>query len=218
MGYTVSYPVLFEAGGDTTRDAFNKHIQEIIKMYGILNELSGADISEEELDALKTGEIDTSRLNGNIEMSRITGDLDISRVTGNIPGSRISGDISGANISHSRVTGLEAYVKSLIPSEDSGQNDGITEGQLGASGYAKFGNGLIVQWGTEEVPSADVMRGTVEFPKAFATLGYVVIAQVYLHPSVKLSYGASKSYFTYVIENAGGTSNVYKLSYIAIGE
>ena len=126
MGYAVSYPVLFEPGGDTTRDAFSRHIQEFEAVYGILNELADKELSEEELSELQTGDI---------EMSRVKGDLD---------GSRITGVLSGATIPGGNVTGIREEIVKILP-EASGY--GITESSFESPGYVKFANGLIVQWG-----------------------------------------------------------------------
>lgn len=48
----VQYPVKFYSGGDTTRDAFGKHIQEIERIYGLLNGLDAAKVSASDVSNL----------------------------------------------------------------------------------------------------------------------------------------------------------------------
>ena len=43
--FKVGYPVDFRSGGDTTQQAFGKHIQEIVKIYGDLNALNAESLS-----------------------------------------------------------------------------------------------------------------------------------------------------------------------------
>ncbi len=45
----VGFPVNFKSGGDTTRDAFHKHIQEIDKIYGHLRALDSGKVSAEDV-------------------------------------------------------------------------------------------------------------------------------------------------------------------------
>ena len=47
--WNVLYPVNFYSGGDTTRQAFGKHIQEITRIYGLLNALDAAKAGSEEI-------------------------------------------------------------------------------------------------------------------------------------------------------------------------
>lgn len=50
--WNVAFPVRFRSGGDTTSQAFGKHIQEIERIYGLLNALDVAKIGNEELTEL----------------------------------------------------------------------------------------------------------------------------------------------------------------------
>ena len=47
--YNVAYPVNFYSGGDTTKEAFGKHIQEIQRIYGIINALNADKVSADEV-------------------------------------------------------------------------------------------------------------------------------------------------------------------------
>lgn len=48
----VQYKVNFYSGGDTTRNAFNKHINEFIRIYGLLNALDTAKVSASDISSL----------------------------------------------------------------------------------------------------------------------------------------------------------------------
>ena len=48
----VQYKVNFYSGGDTTRDAFSKHIQELERIYGLLNALDTAKVSASAVSSL----------------------------------------------------------------------------------------------------------------------------------------------------------------------
>ena len=159
MTYSKSFPVKFESGGDTTRDAFNKHIQEFDAVYGILNELSGAMPSEEEMSTLKTG---------SISVSRLTGNWPASRLTGSIPAAQVSGSLDSATIPRANVTGLEAFVNGLIDGKGS-SGTGITViYNTSVNGYAKFGNDLILQWGNLSLSAGETIRtAEVTFPVKF---------------------------------------------------
>ena len=47
--FSVGYPVKFWTGGDTTRDAFGRLIQEIERIYGILNALATGKAAYDEI-------------------------------------------------------------------------------------------------------------------------------------------------------------------------
>ena len=135
----VGYPVDFRSGGDTTRDAFGKHIQEIERIYGMLNAL----------DAGKVGASDVSGSIGSVNSS-LTAHINSSNPHPNWKPS-LSG-LSG-KLDASRISGLTSLIDGRIPASG---GDGITSGSLGDNGYVKFKNGLIIQWGT----SADINRWT----------------------------------------------------------
>ena len=66
--YELGYPVNFYSGGDTTREAFGKHIQEFSKVYGILNSLQSTKADStavtQAINDAKT------ELNGNINTAK----------------------------------------------------------------------------------------------------------------------------------------------------
>ena len=154
--FNVLYPVIFRSGGDTTCVAFGKHIQEFERIYGILTALDNDKLSASDLDGKLSGfkpSMSFSDISGNIDMSRVTGNLDFSRITGNVPADRVVGKLSNANIDTGNVNGLTAFVKALIPPPAaSGTGDGITDVDADENGYAKFNNGLVIQWGVKLSP------------------------------------------------------------------
>ena len=44
MAYEIGYPVDFRSNGDTTKEAFSKHINEIKRIYSYLNDLEAVFI------------------------------------------------------------------------------------------------------------------------------------------------------------------------------
>ena len=147
--FNVGYPVVFRSGGDTTRAAFGKHIQEIEKIYGILNALDADKLSASDLDDKLgnfTPRMSFDDITGNLDMSRITGSLDGSRITGQIDASKIFGRLNNANIDAGNVNGLSALIRSLSPDK----GDGITALDDNSNGYAEFNNGFLIQWGRSE--------------------------------------------------------------------
>ncbi len=172
--FNIGFPVAFEPGGDTTRDAFDKHIHEIEKIYGILNALDNGKVSSYDLDKLGN-DLDKSLQDHiastnphpkwKISFDDLTGELDGSKLKGRIEASLVYGLLSNAYIEAGHVNGLEALVKSLIP--DGGSGDGITDMKSEENGYIKFANGFIVQWG-KDTPEGSGAR-TVTFPISFSS-------------------------------------------------
>ena len=176
--YEVGYPVNFYSGGDTTKEAFGKHIQEIQRIYGIINALNADKISAQEVtDRLNAHinssnphpNLDLSNTKGNLPTSRLSGNLDFSRITGNLDASRITGTLSNAYIDKSRVNGLENYIKGLIPKES------IASESIYGNGFIKFSNGLMMQWGVTK--SSEVgWNKAVTFPATFPNSCFLVVA------------------------------------------
>lgn len=226
MAYTEGYTIDTRAGRDTILEAFEKVKAEVTRIYGILNELAGKDITATELNALKTGTIDGSRVTGTV-----AGYIDGSHVTGNIAASKVSGALTNATIASGKVTGLEAFVKSLLPSDDGDDTSGggITSSSLSSPGYAKFGNGLIIQWGTSTVEksSASDQGAFISFPTSFSSSCFSVIVSV---SNLDNAYSFSDVGTTATIPSASPNLTGFEVSiappnrcqvrifYIAIGE
>ena len=231
MAYSESYPIDFRSGGDNVRDAFSKHIQEITKIYGLLNDLERK--IKQEVEALSTGKIDVSRISGfsNFQLQSFAGDLPMGRVSGNLDASRVVGTLTGATIPNANVTGLESFVKGLISgggSEDAGEG----KISLNENGYAKFSNGLIIQWGNVEVDATSSLGQsiTATFATPFTTQCFgVTIAQqnlgdvaVRIQPRIggsEWNFGLND--FTMVVSRGTDTTSdlqkKVKVYYMAIG-
>lgn len=181
--FDVAYPVNFKSNGDTTTAAFGKHIQEIERIYGIINALNADKISASDfttrlashvedsnphpnLDLANTvGNLATSRLSGSISMDKITGNLASSRISGNFDSSKITG-----NFDTSRINGLESYVKNIVSASDGSSNT-----------WVKI-SGVLIQWGYNyEIPSDSGYLKQVIFPKVFDTYNVSVIATATKH-------------------------------------
>ena len=181
--FEVAYPVKFYSEGDTTKDAFGKHIQEIERIYGLLNALNADKLSVDvfnnihnahvnssnphpNLDLGNTkGSLATSRLSGNLPFSRIDGSLDLSRTTGNLDGSRVTGTLSNANIGTGGINGLESYVKGIVEANAGG----IKTTSKGAYMYA---GDVLLQWGSVhagEMSNGETKSVTVNLPKPYKT-------------------------------------------------
>lgn len=223
--YSVAYPVNFRSGGDTTRDAFRKHIDEIERIYGIINAVNADKVSSSGVTSAINSAI-AAHQNSTNPHPNWRPSYSFSDITGTIDASKVSGKLTNANIDYGKVNGLGDYVRGLIPA-----GNGITEKSLDINGgYVKFQNGLILQWGKtidqHEYVSANI-ENEATFSKEFPTTCYVVVAQVY-HNGVEQTLGAmtsvtgmSKTGFKYIHEkfhaSYGGGSNPWYLRYIAIG-
>lgn len=106
--WNVQYPINFVANGDTVHEGFNKHIQEIARIYGLLNALDAGKADTSDLTALRdsliaaieaasggpvpdifmsdlTNHINSSNPHPNLLLSNTKGNLPVSRVDGLIP-------------------------------------------------------------------------------------------------------------------------------------
>lgn len=176
--YSAAFPVNFTSGGDTTRDAFKKHMDEIARIYGILT-----DFDKDIPDASSfTGQLTTHinstnphpNYNPSISWSNVTNKPGLNDLSGTLSASKVVGALTGATIASGNVTGLEAFVNGKIPASG---GDGITEEALGSSGYVKFKNGLMVQWGTSKATNGTTGHAT--FAKSFPTRCFMVTGCTY---------------------------------------
>ena len=222
--FNVGYPVNFTSGGDTTRDAFSKHIQEIERIYGYLNALDAGKVSASDVSSLTgavgslntylTNHINSTNPHPNYSpsWSDLTNKPNLADLSGNLPMSRITG-----NLDASRITNLP----------DSG--DGITDDDISGNGYVKFNNGLIIQWGVDLKDASGAWEHSVTFPIAFPSICFSVVASCYVNDggTAPKFWGDdnendfyinnwSKTGFNAVshVEDFGGTA----ISYVAIGK
>ena len=188
MPWSVQYPVNFSPSGDTTSQAFMKHIEEIKKIYGFLNTLNSEKLSASDLSSSLSGintnlttHINSTNPHPNykpsVSFSDITGTLSLSdtKLTGSLPMSRITG-----NLDASRISNLTSLVDSRIPASN---GDGITQSDFSNSlfGYIKFKNGFILQWGRVRITPAEWNANQegnydVLFSPPFSTACYTVTA------------------------------------------
>ena len=223
----VGYPVDFRSGGDTTRDAFGKHIQEIERIYGMLNAL----------DAGKVGASDVSGSIGSVNSS-LTAHINSSTPHPNWKPSVSWNDLTNkpslsalsGNLDASRISGLTSLIDGRIPASG---GDGITSGSLGDNGYVKFKNGLIIQWGKTAnqfsyvAPNATTTHkfSALEFPEEC----FVVVCQ----PCMDGTTGNALETMAHVVSydktgfkfihskfanSDGGGPRAWFLRYIAIGK
>lgn len=176
MAYRVGYRINDEPNGDTVSEAFSKVNAETERVYGILNELKGNDLTPAELEELKTGKILGSRVIG-----IVAGNIDGSNITGTIPAYKVLGALTQSTIEAGKVTGLTEFVNEII--DGGGSSDkgyGITQSSLNINGYAKFWNGLIVQWGKHDVEKStgNAQLGDVTFPTGFYSKCFCVMLSV----------------------------------------
>ena len=107
--FSVEYPVNFYSGGDTTKEAFGKHIQEIQRIYGLINSLNADKVSASEVTNLIQPHINSTDPHPNWI-------IDLSKTTGNLAASRLSGTLSSSvipTLSTSKISGLENYIKTI---------------------------------------------------------------------------------------------------------
>lgn len=169
--YSVEFPVIFTSKGDTTRDAFQKHMLEIARIYGILTDFDKDVANAESLSGNLTNHINNTNPHPNwtpsVSWGNVTGKPDLLTTGSTIAAAKVSGKLTGANIDAANVNGLDTFITGKIPKT----GDGITEKTLSSRGYVKFANGLIMQWGN----SGDIFpTGTYSFPKSFPSSCYSV--------------------------------------------
>ncbi len=170
--FVIGYPVNFASGGDTTKNAFYKHIQEIAKIYDHLNALNNDKVSNGEIDI--TSHINASNPHPNLQLDTLGGTLSASKV---------SGTLSNANINTSNVNNLSSFVNGLIPSAD-----GVVAQSKAGNGYVKFANDIIIQWGGKQVENTGTdeefqVKRSGTFPIVFPTECWRVIAGISILPA-----------------------------------
>ena len=231
--YEVAYPVNFTSKGDTTTQAFGKHISEIARIYGILTGLDAATLDADAVNEILQKHIDSTnphpKWKPSIGWSDLTSKPTLSDINGNLAANRVVGELTNATIDNSKVNGLGSFVNGVASGLLSGVK-GITEASLGNEGYIKFQNGFMLQWGetTYQYEYVDIHKENEEkFGKTYTSACYGVIAQV-CHNGTGTTLGAMTSVtgistdgFKYVHEkfqgSEGGGTNPWYLRYIAIG-
>ena len=177
--YSAAFPVNFTSKGDTTRDAFKKHMDEISRIYGILTDFDKDVANTEGITGESTKHINSTNPHPNykpsVSWSDLTGKPGLDDLSGTLSASKVKGELTNVTIASGKVTGLEAFVNGKIPASS---GDGITNSNLSENGYVKFNNGLIIQWGVSS-KSVDTI-GHVTFPIKFPNKCLVVSGNTYL--------------------------------------
>ena len=170
------YKVEFKSGGDTTNQAFSKHIQEIERIYGYLKALDLGKVSASDVSGLSgsIGNI-SSQLQAHIDSTNphlnYKPSVSWSDLTGTKPNLT---DLNG-NLPTSRIDGLASFVDGRIPSSSGGSGTGITSLlNVGATGYAKFGDIMMLQWGVCSLNLGNTATN-VSFTKEFPTECWLVV-------------------------------------------
>lgn len=222
--YSAAFPVNFTSGGDTTRDAFKKHMDEIARIYGILTDFDKDVANTESISGQLTNHINSTNPHPYWTLKPSWANItnkptNLLTTDSTIAASKVVGELTNATIASGKITGLEAFVNGKIPASS---GDGITDKSLSNSGYVKFKNGLIVQWGT-----SDLNKSEKKFTYTFPSQCLIVIGSTYYPSSISATpsrdlqydsftiYAWNKEKFTYVAY-ASGVENA-KCVYLAVG-
>lgn len=179
--YSAAFPVNFTSKGDTTRDAFKKHMDEIARIYGILTDFDKDVANTEGITGELTKHINSTNPHPNykpsISWSDLTGKPGLDELSGTLSASKVKGELTNATIASGKVTGLEAFVKGLLPNgSSSDKGDGITSSSLSKNGYVKYNNGFMLQWGVISlINKTGTYRASVTFPTPFTSNCLAVI-------------------------------------------
>ena len=180
--FEVEFPVKFYSGGDTTRDAFSKHIQEIKRIYGILNALDSGKAS-----SLAIAKAILDHVNSNNPHPNWKPSMNFSDISGNLDANRVYGLLSNATINASKVIGLEALINNKVPDISGLINDlkdlKYEEPKIeGKNGYMKLPNGMIIQWGVStDASKTGNYTGRITFNSEFPTACVSVTGCTYLN-------------------------------------
>ena len=197
--FSVGFPVNFTSGGDTTKKAFWQHIQEIERIYGYLNALDAGKVSASDVSGL-SGSI--SGINSTISSlnTKLTEHINSTNPHPNYKPSVSWSDLTGTKPNLADFSGnLDANRISNLPS-NGGNGDGITSSSLSGNGYAKFNNGLMLQWGV--VLDSTSTPNYFAFHTPFTSSCYAVNIQTHI-PS-----WANMSAKSYVGNSGSGNPNV----------
>tara|TARA_R100000093_G_scaffold67054_2_gene38369 strand:+ start:1584 stop:2174 length:591 start_codon:yes stop_codon:yes gene_type:complete len=100
-------------------------------------------------------------------------------------------------------------------SSSSETSDGITESSLDTDGFAKFGNGFIMQWGTQEIGSNSTVAITL--PIAFPSQALNVVATMGTTGNHDYSSNIGASCTTTVVTIRNNSGSAYNINWFAIG-
>ncbi len=220
--FNIGYPVLFRSGGDTVTEAFGKHIQEIERIYGILNTLDSGKLTTPDMVAYLNEHNTNANAHRNLLLpfTNITGNLDGARVSNvlsyaTVPAGNVTGKLTNSTIDAKKVNGLLDFLSEEYGNGDQAdKGDGITNSDLSQNGYVKFNNGLIINWGVLVpgiVSSENSTIHQVNFAKSFSSQCFVVVSNVsvYMNPNT--------NFFRINSKDIPSVSDVARIYYIALG-
>ena len=212
--WDVQYPVNFYENGDTVTQAFEKHIEEIVRIYGLLNALDAGKVTVEDFNAAMAAERQARIDADNAEAAaRANADTAIwNKING-----LTFGDIKGS-LGTDRINGLADAIKN--------SGGGVTDSSTGQNGYIKFANGMMLQWGrTPEVTDGGGPFDT-SFPMPFPNSCMAVASSLCIpeeHWSINANifiqiFEIRKNGFKYFFQSAEfAQGSHFYVSYIAIG-
>lgn len=119
-------------------------------------------------------------------------------------------NISGNAASATNADKVDGYHASDIINRISASNNGIVAASLKENGYAKFANGLILQWGNASGEGDEDVDNSTTFPIAFPSTCFTVLLTSKRYLTGTLLVSQSKTSFTW--EARGGL-----ISWIALG-
>ena len=175
--FSVEYPVNFRSGGDTTKDAFWKHIQEIERIYGLLTAIDAAAASSDSISGAISGELQ-QHINSTNPHPNWKPSLSFDDITGNLAASRVVGKLTNATIDAGKVNGLSEIIGGEIP-DPPDLNEVFPSTKIQTSGYVKLINGLIFQWGISDDLETDASNTSkFLFPTEFSNRCFLVIGSL----------------------------------------
>ncbi len=183
--WNVQYPINFVANGDTVHEGFNKHIQEIARIYGLLNALDAGKADTSDLTALRDSliaaieavsggpvpDIFMSDLINHINSDNPHPNLLLTNTKGKLPVSRVDGLIPYLEAD----AGFVNWINSLIAAAIAGSSGGSYLKQNGTKTMS-----VTISSKTMGNTSGDnatwhvLLSGsvTISIPKAYANTSY----------------------------------------------
>ena len=174
--FDVAFPVNFYSSGDTTTEAFGKHIQEIKRIYGVINAVNADKVSAEEitekLDKINNDFVDFGNsLQEHIEASNPHPNYkpSFNDISGKLDASRLSGQLPIRVVENGTAVVVDPDITTIFVPQ------GIDYSILDNNGYVRFGNGLILQWGIVNTGSGNERHSfKISFPKSC----FIVVANL----------------------------------------
>ena len=225
--FSVEYPVNFRSGGDTTKDAFWKHIQEIQRIYDIMNAINAASASSDSISGAISGELQRHEINPNTHQNiklKFTNLTDkINAVT----------QIADNSIPTGKINGLSALISNIVDIPTINYSNAFPSSKIQENGYVKLANSLVIQWGNMTLSKPLQEKAyKVTFSQAFeekclnisltlqSTEGSNALSitpQTIKEKITKTDFEFFLQYFWNSVDEVGSYQGNVSISYIAIG-